>query len=263
MDTAIDRGCSGNYFMLIFESPAFRTWKCDKGLSSEHRDLIEGLLRRCFVKSGKEGSCVSSPELLQVRSGPLRRSGVSPVPPPPGRVWSWDDPGLSHGWTQAPAALLFSVTEVTASLKASYTVISSVTLWIHSPTALHLDQETAAGGWWPGTCRMGSSRFLTLCWWCSAAQTEGRNYPAPRACIQNIHVNIETDPLRVYQERSVVLTHHVSLSCSFSSFKMKLCREPFRWATRESRDSRDASSCFSSRCCRNNTQTHHISAYMT
>ncbi len=135
MDTAIDGGCSGRSFMLIFESPAFRTWKCDKGLSSEHRDLIEGLLRRCFVESGKEGSCVCSPELLQVRSGPLRRSGVSPVPPPPGRVWSWDDPALSHGWTQAPAALLFSVTEVTASLKASYTVITAWTLWIHSPNS--------------------------------------------------------------------------------------------------------------------------------
>ncbi len=124
MGTAIDGDCSGNYFMLIFESPAFWMWKCDKGLSSEDRDLIEGLLRCCFVESGKEGSCVSSPELLQVRSGPLRRSGVSPAPPPPGRVWSWDDPALSHGWTQAPAALLFSVTEVTASLNW-HTVITA------------------------------------------------------------------------------------------------------------------------------------------
>lgn len=69
-------------------------------------------------------------------------------------------------------------------------IITKVTLWKRSPPALHLDQETAAGGWWPVTCMMGSSHFSTACWWCSAAQTQGRNYPAQRACIQNISVNI-------------------------------------------------------------------------
>ncbi len=32
MGTAIDRGCSGSSFTLLFESSAFRTLKCDKGL---------------------------------------------------------------------------------------------------------------------------------------------------------------------------------------------------------------------------------------